>query len=335
MSTIAVNKTAKIELQATSYGWLGSFKAMASPCEILLEGVTKTQAEQLTTMAALEAWRIEQKYSRYRSDSVLSQINQTFNCWQQLDDETAALLEFARTCYQLSDGLFDITSGVLRKVWHFDGSDHIPDVEAVAALLPLIGFDKLGFQQLEQEQPETNHTAATSQHKAQLQLWLPQGMELDLGGIAKEYAVDKVARLLAAATTAPNTTSQSTSAAPAMVVNFGGDMLAVRPKTSDNPWRIGIEHPGKPDEPAMLVALTAGALATSGDARRFLQKDGVRYSHILNPKTGWPVPNAPRSVTVSAPSCVMAGLLATTALLQGAGAEAFLQQQGLKFWLIP
>lgn len=333
--------SSNITLEATPYGWLGQFRAMASPCEILLEAVTEQQAAELTQLAANEAWRIEQKYSRYRSDSVLSQINRTLNCWQQLDDETAALLEFARTCYQLSDGLFDITSGVLRKVWHFDGSDQVPDTAAVAALLPYVGFEKLGFQQPEPEQPETGQTAATSPHKARLQLWLPKGMELDLGGIAKEYAVDKVAQLLAAATTAADSTLQSpashdaTPTPPSMVVNFGGDMLAVRPKTADNPWRIGIEHPGKPDEPAMLVALTAGALATSGDARRFLQKDGVRYSHILNPKTGWPVPNAPRSVTVSAPSCVMAGLLATTALLQGAGAEAFLQQQGLKFWLIP
>lgn len=306
MATTDLPASVNIKLQATSYGWLGSFKAMASPCEILLEGMTEVKAEQLTRIAAEEAWRIEQKYSRYRSDSVLSQINRTVNSWQQLDAETAALLQFANTCYQLSDGLFDITSGVLRKVWRFDGSDQIPDSAAVSALLPFVGFDQLKF--------------------AGDQLWLPQGMELDLGGIAKEYAVDKVAQLLADATNAQGT---------ALVVNFGGDMLAVRSKTDQHPWRIGIEHPGKPDEPAMLVALTAGALATSGDARRFLQKDGVRYSHILNPKTGWPVPNAPRSVTVSAPSCVMAGLLATTALLQGAGAEDFLQQQGLKFWLIP
>lgn len=325
------NSPAAITIAATSYGWLGSFKAMASPCEILLEGVTEAQAEQLIRLAAQEAWRIEHKYSRYRSDSVLSQINQTFHCWQQIDDETAALLEFAHTCYQLSDGLFDITSGVLRKVWHFDGSDQVPDAEAVAALLPFVGFEKLGFQQLKPEQPETDRIAATNPHKAQLQLWLPQGMELDLGGIAKEYAVDKVAQLLAAATAPQGAAAKAHS----LVVNFGGDMLAVRPKTDNTPWHVGIEHPGKPDEPAMLVALSAGALATSGDARRFLQKDGVRYSHILSPKTGWPVPNAPRSVTVSAPSCVMAGLLATTALLQGAGAEAFLQQQGLKFWLIP
>lgn len=303
------NSPAAITLESTSYGWLGQFRAMASPCEILLEGVTEAEATELTTLAANEALRIEQKYSRYRSDSVLSQMNQTFDCWQKLDDETTALLQFAKTCYQLSDGLFDITSGVLRRVWHFDGSDHIPDTAAVAALLPYVGFNKLRL--------DGN------------KLWLPGGMELDLGGIAKEYAVDKVAQLLATAT------AQQAATGAALVVNFGGDMLAVRRKTDHTPWHVGIEHPGKPDEPAMLVALTAGALATSGDARRFLQKDGVRYSHILNPKTGWPVPNAPRSVTVSAPSCVMAGLLATTALLQGTDAEAFLQQQGLKFWLIP
>lgn len=298
--------SSNITLEATPYGWLGQFRAMASPCEILLEAVTEQQAAELTQLAANEAWRIEQKYSRYQADSVLSQLNQHTACWQQLDSETAALLQFANTCYQLSDGLFDITSGVLRKVWRFDGSDQIPTAAAVAALLPLVGFDQLKF--------------------ADDQLWLPKGMELDLGGIAKEYAVDKVAQLLADASKAQGT---------AMVVNFGGDMLAVRSKADRQPWRIGIEHPGKPDEPAMLVALKAGALATSGDARRFLQKDGIRYSHILNPKTGWPVPNAPRSVTVSAPSCVMAGLLATTALLQGADAEDFLQQQGLNFWLIP
>lgn len=326
------NSPAAITLEATSYGWLGQFRAMASPCEILLEGLTETEATELTTLAANEAWRIEQKYSRYRSDSVLSQINQHFDCWQKLDEETAALLQFAKTCYQLSDGLFDITSGVLRKVWQFDGSDHIPDADAVAALLPYVGFEKLGFQQ----QATPNQATVEKPQHACLQLWLPQGMELDLGGIAKEYAVDKVAQLLATATAQQATTPQgTTSQGISLVVNFGGDMLAVRPKTDHNPWRIGIEHPGKPDEPAMLVALNAGALATSGDARRYLQKDGVRYSHILNPKTGWPVPNAPRSVTVSAPSCVMAGLLATTALLQGTDAEAFLQQQGLKFWLIP
>ncbi|WP_340681158.1 FAD:protein FMN transferase, partial [Paraglaciecola sp.] len=72
--------------------------------------------------------------------------------------------------------------------------------------------------------------------------------------------------------------------------------------------------------------------ATSGDARRFLVKDGLRYSHILNPKTGYPIINAPRSVTVAASHCIEAGLLATLALLHGQYAEVFLQQQNVQFW---
>jgi len=83
-----------------------------------------------------------------------------------------------------------------------------------------------------------------------------------------------------------------------------------------------------------VLELERGALATSGDARRFLQKDGIRYGHILNPRTGWPVRDAPRSVTVAASSCTEAGLLSTLALLHGADAEVFLEQQGVGHWLL-
>ncbi len=296
-----------LQLTATSYGWLGQFRAMASPCEILLGHCDELIARQLCAAAAAEAWRIEAKFSRYRPNSTLSQLNQQTGQWQQLDSETLSLLQFSKQCFELSDGMFDISSGILRKVWQFDGSDRLPSEDAVNALLPLIGFDRV----------ELKASSA----------FIPLGMELDLGGIAKEYAVDKVGQLLLEL-------SASIELALSLVVNFGGDMLAVRPKPAEDPWRIGIEHPGKPDQSAMLVALCAGALATSGDARRFLLKDGIRYSHILTPKTGWPVQNAPRSVTVSAPSCVMAGLLATTALLQGDGAAEFLKAQGLKHWVI-
>ncbi len=296
-----------VTLRATDFGWHGEFRAMASPCELLLQPCDEALARHLLQLAQDEALRIEHKYSRYRSDSVLSILNAHAGQVQTIDSETAQLLTFARQCYQLSDGMFDISSGVLRRVWTFDGSDRLPTAEAVAALLPLIGFNKVEFD-------------------AQ-QLYLPAKMELDMGGIAKEYAVDKVAQLLehATSTCAPHLR---------MVVNFGGDMVAVRQQDAE-PWRIGIEHPGLVDNAAMVVSLRAGALATSGDARRFLMRDGVRYSHILNPKTGWPVLGAPRSVTISAPSCTLAGLLATTALLQGSAAQQFLDAQQINYWLIP
>jgi FAD:protein FMN transferase len=84
----------------------------------------------------------------------------------------------------------------------------------------------------------------------------------------------------------------------------------------------------------MLLDLERGALAASADSHRFLLKDSVRYSHMLDPRTGWPVAGAPRSVTVAASSCTEAGLLATLAMLQGAGARAFLQEQGARHWII-
>jgi thiamine biosynthesis lipoprotein len=83
-----------------------------------------------------------------------------------------------------------------------------------------------------------------------------------------------------------------------------------------------------------LLDLEHGALATSGDSRRYLLRAGVRYGHILHPRTGWPVPGAPRSVSVAASSCTEAGLLATMALLQGSRAQAFLDDEGVRYWLL-
>ena len=277
---------------------------MASPCEILLDSTDLQLCQQLTRLAATEAERIEQKYSRYRPDSILSQLNRSAGTRVTLDAETVQLLTFADSCYRLSDGMFDITSGILRRVWQFDGSDNLPPQAQIDALLPDIGW-----------------------HKVQLNtdsLEMPAGMELDLGGIAKEYAVDKVVQLLA----------KYVQQQHSIVVNFGGDMCCNQPRADGRNWHIGIEHPALADQAISAVALRTGALATSGDSRRFIMHNGQRYSHILNPKTGWPVMGAPRSVTVAAPNCLLAGMLATNALLQGAEAEAFLQAQGLKYWLV-
>ena len=150
---------------------------------------------------------------------------------------------------------------------------------------------------------------------------VPADMELDFGGIGKEYAVDRAYQLLATRDWTP------------FLINFGGDLRANRPP-SHGPWQVGIERPDADREATMLLDLERGALATSGDSRRYLLKDGIRYGHILNPRTGWPVPGAPRSVTVAASSCTEAGFLATVALLQGSGAQGYLEEQGVRHWLL-
>jgi thiamine biosynthesis lipoprotein len=231
----------------------------------------------------------------------MANINHSMGKSVAIDDETFRLLEFANSCFELSDGMFDITSGVLRKAWKFDGSDNLPTPDAVKVLMPHIGWRKVKY--------------------TQSSIILAKGMELDFGGIGKEYAVDCVAKLCAES--APTTS---------IVVNFGGDIQMTRPRHNKKPWHIGIENPEDENSTTKVLKIISGGLATSGDARRYLLNGGKRYSHILNPETGYPIENAARSVTVAAPHCIQAGLLATLALLKGVKAEAFLEEQAVKFW---
>jgi thiamine biosynthesis lipoprotein len=279
---------------------------MASPCEILLDSQDLILAKELTAIAETEALRIQNKYSRYESNSLCSKINST-NQSVKIDPETFQLLEFANSCYELSDGLFDLTSGVLRKLWTFDGSSNIPSKKDVNSLLPLIGWEKVQYDQQ--------------------QIELPNGMELDFGGIAKEYAVDRVCSLL-------KKHLKQHQIDTSVLINFGGDLTITHKKSTGSAWIVGVEDPTNEDNPKLTISITQGALATSGDARRFLLKDGKRYNHVLNPKTGWPIMAAPSSITVAAPQCTTAGILATLALLQGRNAENYLKQQQLKYWLI-
>ena len=280
---------------------VGHFEAMASPCDILIESDDRAEAARLARIAADEAWRIEDKFSRYRAGNVIARINGARGEPVEVDDETASLLDFAATLHRLSDGRFDITSGVLREAWTFDGSDRLPAPEAVREVLRRVGWDKVRWQK-----PV---------------LAMQPGMQVDLGGIGKEYAVDRVAARLADA------------AACSALVNFGGDLAVVRPPRRRNAWRVGIEPvTGKDSQTGTVLEIRSGALATSGDSRRFLLKDGVRYSHILDPQSGWPVEGAPRSVTVAADTCTQAGMLSTLAMLKGYTAEAFLDGEGVRYW---
>lgn len=295
-------QAAPVRLEPTRSGWRGRFEAMASPCELLVEGVDESLARVLTTLAREEALRIEARYSRYRADSIVSRIHAARGAPVELDDETAQLIDCAAQCHALSGGLFDITSGVLRGAWRFDGSVTLPAPALIATLLQRVGWDRVRWQRP--------------------WLTLPEGMEIDLGGIGKEYAVDRALALLRARSDAP------------MLLNFGGDLAVSGPCRGGTAWQVGVERPGAPAEAALVLELSAGALATSGDARRCLVVDGVRYGHVLDPRTGWPVRGAPRSVTVAASTCSEAGLLATLALLQGAGARAWLQRQDVPQWAL-
>jgi thiamine biosynthesis lipoprotein len=275
---------------------------MASPCEILSDASDRQTAARLLEIARTEALRIEKKFSRYRDDSVVHAIHASRGREIEVDPETASLLDFADACHRMTEGRFDVTSGVLRRVWKFDGSDRLPAADAVAAILPLVGWERVLWRSP--------------------RLLLPPEMEIDLGGIGKEYAVDRVVTLLAAASDAP------------ILVNFGGDLRASAPRSGAIPWRVGVEDPKAAGAALRGIELYDGAMATSGDARRYLEKDGARYGHILDPRTGWPVVGAPRSVTVAAPTCTEAGMLATFAMLHGPDAESYLASLEAPSWCV-
>lgn len=282
---------------------------MACPCEILLENNSQnsndTQAIQtITEIAFHEARRIEQKFSRYRDDNIIYKINNANGHEVTVDEETALMLDFANQCYDLSNGNFDVTSGILRQAWKFDGSDNIPNQQTIDSLKSKIGWSKVYWRK-----PVIR---------------LPAGMEIDLGGIGKEYAVDSTVKLI----------QQHTSSS--FLVNFGGDIACPYPQSNNIPWTIGVDDPEQTGNNSIgKIELFQGGLATSGDARRYLLKDGVRYSHILNPHTGYPVPDAPRSVTVIANTCIEAGMLSTFAMLEGRNAVEFLKDQEVQFWVVP
>lgn len=268
-----------------------AFRAMGSPCELHLHGPDAAETRRVAESVIADVQRLERRYSRYRDDSLTSAINRVAaaagRC--EVDAETAALLDYAETCYRESDGLFDITSGVLRRAWTFENAC-APEPEAIAALLDRVGWGKVVW-------------------KRPLLSFGRPGMEIDFGGIGKEYAADRAAALCLDAGIRSG------------LINLGGDVRVIGPLPDGGPWRIGIRDPERPETLLGGVLMTGGALATSGDYARFVRIDGRRYGHILDPRTGWPVLGLV-SVSVIAASCLVAGSLSTIAMLKGrAGIE--------------
>jgi thiamine biosynthesis lipoprotein len=282
--------------------WSITYAAMASPCEILVRCGNASEAEQLASLAYEETLRIERKFSRYRKDNIVYHINRSDGAPVLVDEETSRLLRYAAQCHELSGGRFDITSGVLRRAWTFDGGAVTPDEQLIESLRARVGWDRVHFDGEE--------------------IRLAPGMEIDLGGIGKEYAADRVATLVAQ------------DAGVAILVNLGGDIRAMGSGEDRRRWAVGIEEPGRENTAIGQIEIAEGGVATSGDARRHCIVDGKRLGHIIDPRTGWPVSGAPRSATVVADTCSVAGFLATMAMLHGPDAETFLEEQDVTYHCI-
>lgn len=275
---------------------------MGGPCSIRLDCTDERLGRELIDDARTRVAEIEQRCSRYRSDSLISRINHRAGSGEatEVDAETQGLFQYAQTLWEQSEGLFDPTSGVLRRAWNFK-HDQLPAQSEIDALLPLISWPQVSIQDR--------------------WITLPiAGMELDFGGFVKEYAADAALSVLTA------------GGIDHALVELAGDVAISGPQGSGEAWPVGISDPLQPSTALAEVKLSRGGLATSGDYHRCIEIGGRRYGHVLSPIDGWPVPGL-ASVSVVADQCLVAGSMATLALLKPAvDAYALLESLGLP-WL--
>ena len=279
-----------------------AFQAMASPCEIVLGAVDPAAAAKAAAAAEAEVRRIEAKYSRFQPASVIGQINACAHAQAiALDAETSALMDYADSLHRLSDGLFDITTGLLQSAWDFKAG-RLPEQAVLDDLLAHVGWSHV--------QREANSLRTDDPR-----------VRLDFGGFGKEYAADRATGVLIAA------------GMKSGYIDLGGDIRVIGPKPDGSAWQMGIRHPRKTGGIFASMPMTTGALATSGDYERYFEKDGRHYCHILSPQTGWPV-RFWQSVSVLAPLATTAGATCTIAMLKQEEGLDFLQQSGFPFLAI-
>ena len=279
------------------------FRAMASDNIVCVETADAGPGDAAMQAAMADVLRIEAKYSRYRDDSVTAAINRAAGGQPvPIDAETHALLGYADACWRLSERRFDITSGVYRRAWDFrQRPPRLPQQDEIDALRRLVDWARVEWNERSVRLPRAD-------------------MQVDFGGIGKEYAADRAATLLIEAGVAGG------------FVSLGGDVRAIGTQGDGRPWRIGIQHPRRPaPDPIASIDIVDAALATSGDYERCFELEGRRYCHLIDARTGWPV-EAWQSISVKGPLAVIAGSLSTIAMLSGPGAGTFLDGQGLPWF---
>lgn len=271
---------------------------MGCPCALHLETHDEFVARAAHAAAVAECMRLDHKYSHYRDDSLVARIAANAGGDAiEVDAETADLLDFAAALHAQSGGLFDITAGRLTRLWDAQ-TGRLPDKAEIAVALAATGWRRVQWQ------------------RPVLRLSVP-GMRLDLGGIVKEYAADRCAKLC------------RNMDVDSGVVDLGGDLALIGPHRDGSPWIVGIKAPRLSGQAAARIELLHGGLATSGDYERALIVDGRRYSHIVDPRSGEPVQSF-ASVSVVADSCLVAGAAATLAMLMDTErGGAYLHELGL------
>ena len=264
------------------------FHATNTLCRVNIHGVPADAARDFQREVVAWTAQFEAHYSRFIPDSLIGRINAAAGeHWVEIDPETERIFTLCQELFFFTRRAFDPTSLPLIKLWNWKNQPHvIPSDGNIRTALELVGWNKV--------------------ERRAGGIFLPQaGMSIDLGGIGKEYAVDCVMNMAIQ------------RGIPNVMVDFGRD-VRVRGHAPDRKfWWIGLEDPHNTGKCWTGVAVTDHAVATSGDTQRFFEINGRRYSHIIDPRTGYPANNGCRAVSVIAPSCTIAGLFSTTVFILG------------------
>ena len=285
-----------------------TWSALGTRCEVQYAATSSAQAQAFETAAVAWVAAFEAKYSRFRPDSLLSRINAAAGrAPVAIDAEMEGLLALCDRLHFMTQGVLDPTALPLLRLWDYKApSPRLPAEAEIVAAQRLVGWTQV---------------QRTPSHGC-----LPEpGMALDFGGFGKEWAVDIVAQIA------------RDHGLTAALVDFGHDLRAVGLPPGRPAWHIGLEDPAAPGALKGSLALTRGqGLASSGDYLRRVVIDGVRYGHIVDPRTGRPVANGCRQATIIAPTCLQAGVLSTAAFVLGvqAGLELIQAQPGAEGQLL-
>ncbi|MCB0805193.1 MAG: FAD:protein FMN transferase [Bacteroidales bacterium] len=267
-----------------------TLKLMGSRFDITVVASDSTLADGYIDMAVAEIKRIEKLISSWDPNSQTSEINRNAGIKPvQVDQELFDLIERSMEISKLTDGAFDISYASMDKIWKFDGSMiEMPSEESIKA-----SVSKVGYQHIILDKSDRT-----------VFLELP-GMKIGFGAIGKGYAADKAKTLLMQAGVASG------------IINASGDMNTWGKKPDSSDWKVAITNPFDKSKAFALLPLNEGAVVTSGDYEKFVKLDGVRYAHIINPRTGYPATGI-ISATVFAPSAELADALATSVFVMGA-----------------
>ena len=283
---------------------------MGTVSELKIVSSKESEAERALDRANSELERIEAIATVHSDSSEISRLCRAAERGFQVGADLDHILKVARLVTGRSGGAFDPSVGAIVRLWGFPKTPSLPDSQAIEAALATVGPHRWS---LSEEPPELFHPSPDATARDRIRRWLEsgpgawtvrEGTFLDLGGIAKGYAVDRATDLLS-------------EVAGSCLVNAGGD-LAIRGTRADgNAWLIGIQDPRDPSKLFTRVRLQGrGAIATSGDYERFFEEGGVRYHHIFDPRSGWPTRGI-RSVSIIAPSCELADAWATATFVLG------------------